>query len=145
MSGHPFPSEAWTGAYADAVNGNPKYREAGKAWTHGSVAMVIAADPDRGLNVEKGMILDVNEGQCRGTEYVTGREAASVADFVIVATYDDWRSVIGGEIDPIKGMMQGRLKLTKGHLPTMLRFVESSRQLVVSASLVPTDFSRMEP
>jgi hypothetical protein len=36
--------------------------------------------------------------------------------------------------------MEGKLKLTKGHLPTMIRFVESSRQLVMSASRVPTEF-----
>jgi putative sterol carrier protein len=44
-------------------------------------------------------------------------------------------------IDPIKGMMEGKLKLTKGHLPTIIRFIESSRQLVMSASRVPTEFA----
>ena len=45
-----------------------------------------------------------------------------------------------GMHDPIKAMMQGKLKLTKGHLPTMLKYVESSRQLVVSATMVETSF-----
>ena len=50
------------------------------------------------------------------------------------------REVIEGRLDPIKGMMEGKLKLTRGHLPTMIRFVEASRQLVVSAAHVPTRF-----
>jgi hypothetical protein len=37
-------------------------------------------------------------------------------------------------------MMEGKLKLARGHLPTIIRYVESSRQLVASASKVPTDF-----
>ena len=33
-----------------------------------------------------------------------------------------------------------KLKLTKGHLPTMIRFVHSSRALVTSAKDVPTEY-----
>jgi hypothetical protein len=38
--------------------------------------------------------------------------------------------------------MQGKLKLTKGHLPTMIRYVESSKQLLSSAQSVATEFRR---
>lgn len=137
---HPFPSEAWTLAYKDAVNANAAYRTAGKDWKHGPVAFVVTKDPARGLADDVGMILDVEGGECRGTKYVSGMASVEGAPFIIVAPYERWREVIRGEIDPIQGMMQGKLKLTKGHLPTMLRFVESSRQLVNSASKVPTQF-----
>ena len=135
-----FPSEQWTAAYRDAVNGNPAYRTAGKDWTHGKVAMVIKADPALGVAEDTGMILDVSGGQCHGTDFVLGLEAVQEAPFIIVAEYARWKEVIEGHVDPIKAMMQGKLKLVKGHLPTMLRFVESSRQLVVSASRVDTEF-----
>lgn len=139
---HRFPSEEWTQAYRDAVNGNEAYRVAGKPWTHGSVAMVIRADAELGIEQDTGMVLDVHEGHCRGTQFLHGMEAVEAAQpaFVIVAPYARWKQVIGGELDPIKGMMEGKLKLVKGHLPTMIRFVESSRQLVVSASRVPTEY-----
>lgn len=137
---HRFPSEEWTQAYKDAVNNNGAYRTAGKEWTFGSVAMVISKDPSLGIDDDVGMILDVSEGQCHGTEFVKGMHRVQGAPFIIVAPYSEWKTVITGGLDPIKGMMQGRLKLTKGHLPTMLRFVESSRQLVNSAAQVPTDF-----
>jgi putative sterol carrier protein len=45
-------------------------------------------------------------------------------------------------LDPIKALMQGKLKLTKGHLPTMIRYVESSKQLLSSAQAVQTEFRR---
>ncbi len=44
--------------------------------------------------------------------------------------------------DPIKTLMQGKLKLTKGHLPTIIRHIEASKQLLVSAKQVPTEFRR---
>ncbi len=140
-SAYDFPSEAWTSAYKDAVNGNAKYREAGKAWTFGPVAMIIQKDESKGIAEDVGMILDVHEGQCRGTKYIRGLEAAEQGSFVIVGTYERWKQVIQKELEPIKGMMQGKLKLTKGHLPTMIRFVDASRELVESASNVPTQFA----
>jgi putative sterol carrier protein len=139
---HKFPSEAWTSSYKDAVNANEAYRVAGKDWTHGAVAMVIKADAQLGIEDDTGMVLDVGGGACHGTQFVKGleHEAVQAAPFIIVAPYSRWKEVIRGEVDPIKAMMQGKLKLTKGHLPTMLRYVESSRQLVVSAQNVPTEF-----
>jgi putative sterol carrier protein len=62
------------------------------------------------------------------------------ASFVIVAPYALWKTVIRGELDPTKGMMQGRLKLTKGHMPTMVKYVTASKELVASTSRVPTKF-----
>ncbi|MCA9632652.1 MAG: SCP2 sterol-binding domain-containing protein, partial [Myxococcales bacterium] len=137
---YPFPSETWTQAYAAAVNANEAYRKAGQPWTYGKVAMVVQADPSIGLDDAVSMILDVHEGRCNGAVYVKGLESVKDAPFVIVANYARWRDVIEGRLDPIKAMMEGKLKLTQGHLPTMIRFVESSRQLVVSAANVPTTF-----
>jgi hypothetical protein len=37
--------------------------------------------------------------------------------------------------------MEGKLKLVRGHLPTIIRFVEPARIVVASASKVPTDFN----
>ena len=137
---HQFPSEDWTQAFQDAVNGNETYREHGKPWTFGAVAMVIQKDAALGLDDDTGMILDVHQGECRGAQYVKGLKSVEGTPFIIVAPYERWKQVINGELDPIKAMMEGKLKMTHGHLPTMLRFVESSRALVVSAANVPTEF-----
>jgi putative sterol carrier protein len=137
---HVFPSKEWTDAYADAVNANEAYRTAGKDWTHGKVAFLVMAHPDAGLADDAGMILDVGGGKCHGTKFVNSLEAVQEAPFILVAPYPTWKEVVQGLHDPIKMMMQGKLKLTKGHLPTMLKYVESSRQLVVSATMVDTSF-----
>lgn len=135
-----FPSKEWTDAYKDAVNNNPNYAEAGKDWTHGTVALVVKADPSIGIDKDMAMLLDVHQGECRSTTYTDAETVRQQAAFVVEAVYDLWKEVIDGALDPTKGMMQGKLKLTKGHLPTMIRYVQSSKQLVASAAQVPTEF-----
>ena len=55
---------------------------------------------------------------------------------------DAWKRLIVENEDPIKSLMQGKFKLTKGHLPTLIRYVESSKQLLASAQNVATQFRR---
>jgi len=133
---HTFPSADWTAAYKDAVNGNAAYREAGKSWTHGAVAFVVEKDAALGLEKDAALILDVHGGECRAARWVERAVAEAEAPFVIVGKYDRWKDVITGKEDPIKSMMQNKLRLVKGHLPTVIRYVESSRQLVKSAANV---------
>lgn len=102
--------------------------------------MVVRSDPNRGLERDAGIVLDLHRGECRGARFVEGDGDPVDADFVIVGSYAEWRDVIEGRLDPIKGMMEGKLKLARGHLPTIIRFVEPSRLVVQSASKVPTQF-----
>ena len=136
---HDFPSVEWTQAYKDAINANEAYKTAGKDWTHGVVAMIVKADPTLNIPEDVGMWLDVNQGSCRECKLVSAAEAQA-APFVIVADHARWKQVIRRELDPIKGMMQGKLKLTKGHMPTIVKYVNASRELVESTSRVATKF-----
>jgi len=134
-----FPSVEWCAAYKDAINANPGYKVAGKDWTHGAVAMVVMADPAIGIAEDMAMWLDLHQGECKECR-LTSREDAEKAPFVIVASYARWKEVIRGQLDPTKGMMQNKLKLTKGNMPTMVKFVTASKELVESTSRVPTSF-----
>jgi putative sterol carrier protein len=134
-----FPSAEWCAAYKDAINANPGYKAAAKDWTFGPVAMVVSADPAIGIPEDVGAWLDVHQGECRACRLV-GREEADKAAFVIVASYSRWKEVIRKELDPTKGMMQNKLKLAKGHMPTIVKFVTSNKELVESTTRVPTQF-----
>ncbi|MEY4579087.1 MAG: hypothetical protein RL701_3790 [Pseudomonadota bacterium] len=139
---HLFPSETWAAAYKDAVNNNPRYQVAGKDWTHGKVALVVKADASIGIDQDMAVLLDVDSGACRSASYLTGEAARVSAAFSVEGPYDNWKQLIIENLDPIKALMQGRFKLTKGHLPTMIRYVESSKQLLSSAQAVETEFRR---
>ncbi len=134
-----FPSAEWAAAYKDAINANAEYRLHGKDWTHGVVAFVVKADESLGIPEDTALWLDVHGGECRDVKLMPAREAEAAA-FVMIAPYSMWKTVIKKEIDPIKAMMQNKIKLVKGHMPTIVRYVNSSRQLVESTSRVPTKF-----
>jgi putative sterol carrier protein len=136
--GMPFFSPEWISAYKGAINGNPAYKAAGALWTHGVVALVCKAQPP-GFPNDVGLWLDLDRGVCREARAVTVEEAMK-APFCITGEYARWKQVLRKELEPIKGMMQGKLKL-KGDLPTIVREVESAKELVNSAGTLDTTFA----
>ena len=135
-----FPSAEWVVAFKDAVNGNPAYKTSGREWTHGVITLVVTSSPAAGLAEDACMWLDLHQGVCREAKLLKRAEADATSAFVIVGDYARWKQVIKKELEPIKGMMQGKLKLAKGQLPVIVRFVQAARDLVESATMVPTAF-----
>ncbi|NOZ01572.1 MAG: Fis family transcriptional regulator [Deltaproteobacteria bacterium] len=133
-----FPSEEWVAKYKEAINTNPAYKVGGASWNKGVVALICQANPGVGIDEDVGIWLDLHQGVCREARLCTADEA-SKAPFVISGPYQRWKQVIMKELDPIQGMLQGKLRL-KGDLPTIVRYVEASKALVESAGLVETDF-----
>jgi len=70
---------------------------------------------------------------------MVSRQEGAGAPFVIRAPYTRWKEILRGELDPIKGMMQGKLKV-QGDLPTIVRYVRAANELVQLTSTVPTEF-----
>jgi len=132
-----FPSEEWVKDYWEAIR-QSDYSETGKTWNKGAVSLVCKAEPSVGLEEDVGIWLDLHEGQCRDARVVSADEART-APYVVTGEYARWKQVIQGKLDPIKGMMQGKLRL-KGDLPTIVRYVKASKTLVASAAKVDTTF-----
>jgi len=133
-----FPSVEWMEEYKKQINSSEGYKKAGATWTAGVVALVISAKPEIGINEDFGMWLDLHQGVCREAKKV-GLEEAQKAPFCIIGDYTRWKQVIKKELDPVKGMMQGKLKL-KGDLPTIVRYVKASQELVECTTRIETKF-----
>ena len=136
--GFKFPSEEWVEAYGKAIQESEEYTVAGKPWTHGVTALIVKAQPDIGLEEDFGIWLDLHEGVCREAAAVTA-EKAQTAPFCITGEYARWKQVIHKELEPVKGMMQGKLKL-KGKLPIIVKNVKAAQALVNASTTVPTEF-----
>jgi putative sterol carrier protein len=132
-----FPSEEWLKEYVARINDSPAYKEAAASW-EGDVAYVIEAEPDKGVPEDVWAWLDLWHGECREAKIVSSEEGEK-SRFVIRAPYTRWKEVIRKELDPVKGMMQGKLKL-KGDLPTIVRYVKAANELVNLSQTVPTEF-----
>jgi putative sterol carrier protein len=133
-----FPSDEWLKEYVERINGSQAYQEAAADW-EGDVVYVIEAEPDKGVPEDVWAWLDLWHGECRDSKLVTPDEVET-ARFVIKAPYSRWKQVIQKDLDPVKGMMQGKLKL-QGDLPTIIRYVKAAQELVNLAQTVPTEFA----
>jgi putative sterol carrier protein len=135
---HAFPSPEWVAAYEAAINSSDDYRSASTEWTHGSVALVMPAQPAIDLPQDVGIWLDLERGVCRAAKLV-GRPEALAAPFVLTAEYRYWKQIIKKELGPIAGIMQRKVAL-QGSLPVVVRFIKSAEALVDAATRVPTRF-----
>ncbi|MDI6873950.1 SCP2 sterol-binding domain-containing protein [Candidatus Solincola sp.] len=133
----------WVAQYEELVKNDQAYKEAAKDW-EGSVVIKILAKPEIGLESDLYLFMDLWHGDCRSMRIVPP-EVGEAGDYVITGEYDRWKSVIAGELDPVKGMMQGKLKL-KGDLPTIVRAVKAASRLVeLSASTQPRFPDELSP
>ena len=138
-----FPSKEWLDAYVLRINQSAEYRDAAAKW-EGDMAYVFEAEPDKGVPEEIWAWLDLWHGDCRDAKYGLSPDEGEKSRFVIRAPYSRWKEVIKKELDPVKGMLQGKLKL-KGDLPTIMRHVRAANELVNVAASVPTEFVDEQP
>ena len=135
-----FPSEEWLELYVERINSSPEYADAAATW-EGDLVFVYEAEPDKNVPEDVYAWLDLWHGKCREAARLDGPDdpRAKSAQFTITAPYSRWKSVVKKELDPVKGMMQGKIKV-KGDLPTIVRYVKASNVLVDLTTQVPTEF-----
>jgi putative sterol carrier protein len=132
-----FPTDPWFKELVLRINESAEYREAAATW-EGDIAFVVEAEPDKELPQDVWGYLDLWHGECRGGG-VIGAEEGAAARYVIRAPYSRWKDVLRGDLDPVKGMMQGKLRV-HGDLPTIVRYVRAANELVHLTGTVDTEF-----
>ncbi|MFF5425153.1 MULTISPECIES: SCP2 sterol-binding domain-containing protein [unclassified Streptomyces] len=133
-----FPSAEWLQAYVRLINDSEEFEEAASTF-EADIAFVFEAEEERGVPADIWCLTEFGGGKCKWAEYDVGETRAKDATFVIRAPYTAWKGVIEGEIDPIEGMLDGDLMVT-GHLPTLLRYVRATDELVSLAAHVASSF-----
>ena len=128
----PIFTEAWALAWSDELNASQAYREAARTW-EGPVVLVL----DSGDSGERAVFVDLWHGECRAARQAaeTDHETAEV---VIQGDLATWRRVLERDLDPVFGLMTGRLRLTKGSMSRLMPYVEASKELVAAATRVET-------
>lgn len=127
----------WVATYEKLIQEDDLYKEVAKAW-EGTVVIHILAKAEIGLDKDIYMLMDLWHGDCRSIRLVP-QETGEKADFVLTGDYERWQAVMKKELDVVKGMMQGKIKL-KGSLPTIVRYVKASIRLVDLSAQIETKF-----
>ncbi len=130
----PFPSQEWADAYRSALNSNAAYQEAAKAWEGDILLLVKPADANAPA---PGIHLSLAHGVCSAA--VFHADARSVpSEFVYEGTIENWQRLMRREVDPVKAILDGTFKV-RGNLAKLMRFTRAAKELVETASLVPSD------
>ncbi|WP_030857884.1 SCP2 sterol-binding domain-containing protein [Streptomyces sp. NRRL S-37] len=133
-----FPSAEWLNSYVGLINSSEEFKEAARTF-QAEIAFVFEAEEEQGLQDDIWCHTEFADGECTSAVYDVGPEGSGDTTFVIRAPYTVWKSVIEGEIDPIEGMLDGDLMVT-GHLPTLLKYVRATDELVSLAAQVSSSF-----
>lgn len=124
-----FPSGEWAQAWVDTCNADEQFIVSGEGWC-GAVACVVRADEQWQLETQH-LRLDGQDGHWN--DYAIGPDAGLTLDtlFVLTAGYSTWKALIRQELNPIRAMVQGRVRVS-GQLSAVLRW---SRQIVIMTQL----------
>jgi putative sterol carrier protein len=133
-----FPGPEWLVAYKEAIDASDELAEAAKDWNR-DITIVVEAEPDKGVPNETWAWFHIQGGKVTDAKLV-GPEEGERAEFVILAPYSRWKEVILGKLDPIRGMLQGKLKV-KGDLKALTEEVKAAHALVKVASSIPSEFA----
>lgn len=127
-----FPSEEWAKAYRDALNSDEGYNAAAAKW-QGDFIFIIT--PDENLSREYIFYLDLSDGQCSAAQALVSREEKE-AEFTFEGSYSNWKKLLTGETDHIKGLITRKFKL-KGNA---LKAAVIAKELLGVARRIPTEF-----
>lgn len=133
MAGEIFTGE-WARDWCREINDSEAYREAAESW-EGGVVLCVQADPSYGLDEPRAVYVDLWHGECREARAAT-EEDREEAPYVIAADPYSWKKVLNGEMDPISGLMRGKMKLERGSVVELARYVTAAKELVRAATRV---------
>lgn len=128
----------WAEAWRDQIRANGAYQAAAGGWRW-PLVLVMKADPGLGLPEERSIYLDLYQGECRDARIATAEDVESTP-FLLSADPRTWRQVLERRLEPIPGLMRGKLKLVKGSLAALLPYVMAAKELVESAARIETSY-----
>lgn len=130
-------STEWANAFKDEINKSTSYKAAARGWKW-TVGLVIEAEPDKHVPESLGVVMDLFDGDARDIRVGTAAEAQQ-CNFVITGPYSRWKQVATKQLDAIRGVLTGKLKL-KGDLPTVVRYTKAVQELTECTTRVPVQW-----
>ena len=131
---HEFPSDAWIKKLREMLNSSESYSRSAKDW-EGDFVFIV--EPDDAYKETAYLLLKLYHGSSAGAEMLEGELPET--EFTINAPFSTWRKVIEGKLDPIQGMMTGKLKL-QGDLMKIMRYPKAAQEIVACCADVPTEW-----
>lgn len=131
-------SESWARAWADELRASDAYARAAATW-EGSLVLEMTAGDGEDEGPGAAVFVDLWHGECRGARSATGGDLGGT-DFLIRGGVETWQRVLAGDLEPIFGIMSGKLRLVRGNLAKLVPQITAARELVAAAARIETVF-----
>jgi putative sterol carrier protein len=137
-----LPSEAdeWIDEWQAQLNDSDEYTEAGEGWGLGfNGSFLFHIRPDASYDGDDVYLyVDLEDGECLDARQVTDPDNVDWG-FAYRGDYEDWKSLIHGELGAIDGMMDGRFDLD-GDMQKVLQYSNAAIVMTENAGKVDTEF-----
>jgi putative sterol carrier protein len=130
--------DEWAQFFREEIGASEGYARAAKGW-EGAMVFAMATDEAMGALSGRGVYLDLWHGVCRAAR-AASREDLDGASYVVTAAAAVWQEVLEGRLEPLLGIMSGKLKLARGSFARLLPYITAARELLAAAQRVPTEF-----
>ena len=128
-------TEEWVKAFGKAINDNPNYKPSAATWEG---EMIVRVEPSGLLDHEVKFYLGLYHGECTEARLIKEGEEVE-APFTLAGVYDVFVQIMKKEIDPIRAVMAGKLKLA-GDMAKLMRATKAAQEIVNSLSMFETEF-----
>jgi putative sterol carrier protein len=120
----------WVKAWETKMQNDAQYKTLALPNWENPIVIHVLKNPALGIDYDIFVKMDLwHNGECKSIKYIPPSEVGKPGDFVITATTERWFAVCRKQLDVVKGMMQGKLKL-KGDLPTVVKAVKAAVRIV---------------
>ena len=130
-------TDEWTTAWEEILKASADFAEYNKGW-EGDIGCIMYKDPNANVPEDQYLYLDFEDGRVNSIRMVD-KETAENSKFVIYGDYIRWKQVALKELDAVKAMMQGKLKL-KGNLPYVVKYLKGVQEAIRCLTEVDSKF-----
>lgn len=128
-------TEEWVKAFGNALNENPNYKPSALTW-EGDMLLVI--EPSGKLDHEVRVFLGLFHGECTEARLVKEGEEVET-EYIMAGPYVNFVKVMKKEIDPIRAIMAGQLRL-EGNMAKLMRHTKAAQEIIESLGMFKTEY-----
>jgi putative sterol carrier protein len=132
----PFPGDAWIKALMAELNVSAAYEDAARSW-EGDFCFIV--EPGGTLEKTVTLYMDLWHGKCRQAYEINEATDGHKPAFTLSAPVATWKRVLNKQLDPVQGMMTGKLHI-KGNMGMIMKNVRAAKELVENCTHIPTEF-----
>jgi putative sterol carrier protein len=132
-------TDQWTARFRDEINRSDSFRNHGASW-NAPIALQMSF---RGGAEPRSVVLHLHGGTC-GSACCAPLRADDEIALVIRTDVAGWQRILAGRMDPVWGIMFGKLKLVRGSLSELIPFASAAKALVESAARIDAGFPPRE-